>query len=158
MEQNLDENHRSNEWLPGVGRTCFKYTYISGPVHTAPFLLWCFCCTKATRSRYSVLYQNEEKNNRFCAFTLICLITNTEPKISVFVRSHCSGFVKLIIGLEAFSKTSVFVRSHWLNTFSKTSVFVDIHFWWRFRKPPFLWRFCADQCEHFHKNGSLPLR
>ena len=24
--------------------------------------------------------------------------------------------------------------------------------------PPFLWRFCADQSEHFHKNGGFSLR
>ena len=43
------------------------------------------------------LYENGGENIRFCPFTLILLITNTEPKKSVFVRSHCSGSVKSIV-------------------------------------------------------------
>ena len=56
-----------------------------------------FCCIDATRSHYSVSVQNGGKSIRFCPFTLILLITNTEPNISIFVRSHCSGSVKLIV-------------------------------------------------------------
>ena len=52
------------------------------------------------------LYKN---GVRFCSFALIYLITNTEPKISVLLRLHCSSIVKV---LEAFSKTSVFLDIH----------------------------------------------
>ena len=96
------------------------------PVHIIPFL-----------------YKNGEKNTRFCAFTLIPLMTNTEPKISLFVRSHCSGSVKLIVEYcsvfknlrffgyplsIAFSKHpffGVFVKIN-VNTFTKTEVFLSV--------------------------------
>ena len=51
-----------------------------------------------------------EVKHPFCAFTLIFLVANTEPKIDIFVHSHCSGFVKLIVGYySVFKKTTVFV-------------------------------------------------
>ena len=39
--------------------------------HCSVFVMMHFCCIKATLSHYSVLYKNEEKNIRFCAFTLL---------------------------------------------------------------------------------------
>ena len=81
---------------------------------------------------------------RFCAFTLICLITNTEPKIYVFVRSHCSGFVKLVVGYWSVFKNlrfcaftlikcvfenlrfcGVFVQIS-VNTYTKTEFFLSV--------------------------------
>ena len=75
-----------------------KFHQNLGPINTALFLfVSVFVASKLPVHTAPFLYKNEEKNLRFCAFTVICLITNTEPKISVFVRSHCSGFVKLIM-------------------------------------------------------------
>ena len=91
------------------------YTSVKMPtVIEAPFTLLCICydpflAWKLPVHITPVFVQNGEKNICFFPFTLIFRITNTEPKISVFVRSHCSGFVKLIV---AFSKTSVLGRSH----------------------------------------------
>ena len=103
-----------------------KNIHILGPVHTTPFLfVSVFVASKLPVHTAPFLYKNGEKNLRFCAFTLICLITNTEPKISVFVRSHCSGFVKLIIGYWSVFKKPPFLCVH-----------IDLE---RFQKPPFLW-------------------
>ena len=66
-----------------------RFCRYPAPVHTAPFL-----------------YKNEEKNIRFCAFTLL---TKTDKNLSVFViydRSHCSVFVKLHKGAEALTLIS----------------------------------------------------
>ena len=99
-----------------------KPTLNWGPVHTTPFL-----------------YKNGEKNIRFCLFTLICLITKTERKTSVFVRSHCSVFVNLIVHycsvfknlrfcaftlIQCVFKNLRFCGYPLLTAFSKTSVFV----------------------------------
>ena len=86
------------------------------PVHITPFLC-----------------KNEGENIRFCAFTLICLITNTEPKISVFVRSHCSSFVKLIVGYYSVFKNLCFCAFTLFR-------FCEAHCWilQRFQKRPFL--------------------
>ena len=77
----------------------------------------------------SFLYKNEGKNIRFCPLTLILLITNTEPKISVFVRSHCFGSVKLIAEywnvFENLRFCGVFVQIN-VNIFPKTEVFLSI--------------------------------
>ena len=66
------------------------------PVHIAPFL-----------------YKNGVKNILLCSFTLIHFSENTNRKISVFVSSHYSELVKIIVGDPlssiAFSKTSLFV-------------------------------------------------
>ena len=112
-----------------------------------------FCCIKATVHTAPFSYKSGEKNLRFCAFTLICPITKPQRKTSVFVRSHYSVFVKLIVGYWsvfknlrfcAFTlicpitkpqrKTSVFVRSHY-------SVFVKliVGYWSVFKNL----RFCA---------------
>ena len=80
-------------------------------------------------------------------------ITNTERTIFIFVRSHCSGFLKVIVENFGGFKQLFFVHSHYSGrfqkppffgyqlsiTFSKTSVFV-----------PFL---CVDQCEYFQKTN-----
>ena len=88
--------------------------------HYSGFVMMRFCCIKAT----PFLYKNEEKNIRFCAFILISLIENTEPKISVFVRSRCSSFVKVIVGYHGVFKNIRFCGYPLLIAFSKTSVFV----------------------------------
>ena len=77
-----------------------------------------------------------------------------EPKISVFVRSLCAGSVKIIVEYWSVFKNlrlcaftlikSVFKNLRFCGyplsiAFSKTSAFVAF--------------LCADQCEHFHKNG-----
>ena len=74
--------------------------------------------------------------HRCYPFTLLRCCTKTEGKISVFVRSHW---------FRAFSKNKP--PFLWISTFD--SVFENL---------PFLWRFCADQCEHFNKNGGFSLR
>ena len=63
-----------------------RFSRFPTPVHTAPFL-----------------YKNEEKNIRFCAFTLL---TRADKNLFVFViydRSHCSVFEKLHKGAEALT-------------------------------------------------------
>ena len=96
-----------------------------GPIHTTPFLfVSVFVASKLPVHTAPFLYKNGEKNLRFCAFTFICLITNTEPKISVFVRSHCSEFVKLLIGYWSVFKNLRFCGYPLLTAFSKTSVSV----------------------------------
>ena len=63
----------------------------------------------------SFLYENGRKIIRFYLITLIYLITDTEPNISVFVRSHCSGFVMTVVEdsrFPAFSNTLIFVAIH----------------------------------------------
>ena len=103
-----------------------------------------FCSMEATLSLTPFRYKNGEKNTRFCPFTLILLITNTEPKISVFVRSHCSGSVKLIVEywsvfqnlrfstftliqsvFENLLFCGVFVQIN-VNTFTKTELFLSV--------------------------------
>ena len=104
------------------------------------------------------LYKNGGKKHPFCSFALIHLMAYTEPKISVFVRSYCSGFVKLIIEYRSVFKNirfcaftlipSVFKSLRvcgypLLMAFSKTSVCVPL---------------CADRCEYLHKDGAFSLR
>ena len=113
-----------------------------------------FCCIKATCSLLHFCTKTEGKI-RFCAFTLICLITNTEPNISVFVRSHCSSFVKLILGYYSIFKHLCF-RAFILIKSLIECVFENLRFCgYPLSKPPFLWRFYADQYERFHKNGGF---
>ena len=50
------------------------------PIHIIPFL-----------------HKNIGKNIRFCTYTLILMISNMQPKISMLVRSHFSGFMKLTV-------------------------------------------------------------
>ena len=83
------------------------------PVHITPFL-----------------YENGRKNIRFCPFILILLITNTKPKISFFVRSHCSGSVKLIVEYWSVFKNFRFLCVH-----------IDSE---RLHKPPPLWISTCD--------------
>ena len=112
----------------------FKRCSFLGPVHTTPFLLV---------SVASFSYKNGDKNLRFCAFTLICQVTKTQRKTSVFVRSHGSVFVKLIVAYWGVFKNLRFCGYPLMTAFSKTSVFVA---------------FFVDQCEHFHENGGFSLR
>ena len=82
---------------------------------------------------------NHPKGSYVCPFTLILLRTNTEPKKSVFVRSHCSGSVKSIVECWSVFKNLRFcaftlIQSDFKNlrfcgyplsiAFSKTSIFV----------------------------------
>ena len=112
--------------------------------HYSVFVSIRFCCIEATVHTAPFSYEDGEKNLRFCAFTLICPITKTQRKTSLFVRSHCSVFVKLIVAYWSVFKNLRFCAFTLIQSMFKTSVFVDIHFLQRFRKPPFLWRFCAD--------------
>ena len=118
--------------------------------HYSVFVSIRFCCIEATVHTAPFSYKNGEKNLRFCTFTLICPITKTQQKTSVFVRSHYSIFVKLIVGYWSVFKNLRFCAFTLLR-------FCEAHCWIleRFQKPPFLWRFCADQCVHFHKNGAF---
>ena len=87
-------------------------------LHTnAPFTQLRFCYDAFFESKLPAyitqfLYKNEQKNIRFCAFTLICLITNTEPKISVLCVHIAPVFRSSLLDITALSKTSVFVHSH----------------------------------------------
>ena len=101
--------------------------------------------------------QKRRKKHLFCAFTLICLITNTEPKISVFVRSHCSGFVKFIVGYYSVFKNLRFCAFKLIKCIFKNLRFCGYPLLIAFSKTSVLWRFCADQCENFHKNGCFSL-
>ena len=107
--------------------------------HYSVFVSIRFCCIEATVHTALFLYKNGEKNLRFCAFTLICPITKTQRKTSVFVRSHCSLFVKLIVGYRSVFKnlrfcTFALIKCVFKNlrfcgyplliAFSKTLVFV----------------------------------
>ena len=107
--------------------------------HYSVFVNIRFCCIEATVHTTLFSYKNGEKNLRFCAFTLICPITKTQRKTSVFVRSHYSVFVKLIVGywsvfknlrfcaftlIKWVSKNLHFCGYPLLTAFSKTSVFV----------------------------------
>ena len=89
----------NNRW--GGGGSSFQYLLklgLSGPVHNTPFLLVAvFVASKLSVHTTPFLYKNGEKNLCFCAFTLICPITKTQRKTSVFVRSHYSVFVKPIV-------------------------------------------------------------
>ena len=107
--------------------------------HYSVFVRIRFCCIKATVHTAPLSYKNGEKNLRFCAFTLICPITKTQRKTSVFVRSHYSVFVKLIVEcwsvfknlrfcaftlIKCVFKNLRFCGYPLLTAFSKTSVFV----------------------------------
>ena len=120
--------------------TNFLQAFCLGPVHTTPFLLASvFVASKLPVHTAPFSYKNGEKNLRFCAFTLICPITKTQRKTSVFVRSHYSVFVKLIVGywsvfknlrfcaftlIKCVFKNLRFCGYPLLTAFSKTSVFV----------------------------------
>ena len=93
--------------------------------HYSVFVSIRFCCIEATVHTAPFLYKNGEKNLRFCAFTLICPITKTQQKTSVFVRSHCSVFVKSIVAYWSVFKKPPFLCVH--------------NDRMRFQKPPFLW-------------------
>ena len=107
--------------------------------HYSVFVSIRFCCIEATVHTTPFLYKNGEKSLRFCAFTLICPTTKTQRKTSVFVRSHYSIFVKLIVGywsvfknlrfcaftlIKCVFKNLRFCGYPLLTAFSKTSVFV----------------------------------
>ena len=107
--------------------------------HYSVFVSIRFRCIKATVHTTPFLYKNGEKNLRFCAFTLIYPITKTQRKTSVFVRSHCSVFVKPIVAYWSVFKnlrfcTFTLIKCVFKNlrfcgyplwiAFSKTSVFV----------------------------------
>ena len=107
--------------------------------HYSVFVSIRFRSIEATVHTEPSLYKNGEKNLRFCAFTLISLITKTQRKTSVFVCSHYSVFVKLIIGywsvfknlrfcaftlIKCVFKDLRFCGYPLLTAFSKTSVFV----------------------------------
>ena len=94
--------------------------------HYSVFVSVRFCCIEATVHTAPFSYKNGEKNLRFCSFTLICPITKTQRKTSVFVRSHCSVFVKLIVAC-------------WRLDYQKPPLLCAHIDQMRFQKPPFLW-------------------
>ena len=126
--------------------------------HYSVFLSIRFCCIEATVHTTPFSYKNGEKYLRFCAFTLICPITKTQRKTSVFVRSHYSVFVKLIVGYWSVFKNLRFCAFTLINCVFKNLRFCGYPLLTAFSKTSVLWRFCADQCEHFHKNGCFSLR
>ena len=77
----------------------------SGHVPNAPFTLLRFfflirvCCIDATRSHYFVFVQKRREKHSFLSVHIDSPDNKYEAKdkISVFVPSHCSGFVKLIV-------------------------------------------------------------
>ena len=104
------------------------------PVHITPFL-----------------YKSGGKNIRVCPFTFILLITNAEPKISNHVRSHCSGSVKLIVECWSVFRNLRFCALILIQSVFKNLRLCGYPLSTAFLRPPFLWRFCAEQCENFHK-------
>ena len=131
----LEEYRFIKTLVDSHSNSCFQ-----GPVHTTPFLLVSvFVASKLPVHTTPFLYKNGEKNLRFCAFTLICPITKTQRKTSVFVRSHYSVFAKPIVAywsvfknlrfcaftlIKCVFKNLRFCGYPPLAAFSKTSVFV----------------------------------
>ena len=128
--------------------------------HCSIFVMMHFRCIKATRSHYSVFVQKrrEKKHPFLFVHTLICLITNSEPNISVFVRSHCSGFVKRIVGYWSVFKNLRFCAFTLIICVFENLRYCGYPLLIAFMKTPIFVAFsCADQCEHFHKNGDFSL-
>ena len=110
-------------------------------METAPILLTSiFVASQLAVHIAPFFYKMEGETFVFSLFTLIHIITNRKPKISVLIRSYCSGFVKVIIEHRSVFKNFRFSGYPHLIAFQKTSVFA-----------------CADQYEHFHKNRGFPL-
>ena len=116
--------------------------------HCSVFVMMHFCCTKATRSHYSVFVQKRSKNIRF-----FCVHTNLPSNkygakdirfyafiLLQFSESHCWT-------LEGFQKTYIFVRSYLSSAFSKPLFLWISTFDSAFENLRFF-TFCADQCEH----------
>ena len=110
--------------------------------HYSVFVSIRFCCIEATVHTTPFSYKNGEKNLRFCAFTLICPITQKRSEKhceaaywSVFKNLRFCAFTLI----KCVFKNVRFCGYPLLTAFSKTSVSVA---------------FCADQCEHLHKNGN----
>ena len=102
-----------------------KWSHL-GPVHTTPFLLVSvFVASKLPFTLLRFHTKTERKTSRFCAFTLVCPITKTQRKTSVFVRSHYSVFVKLIVGYRSVFKNLRFCAFTLIK--------------WVFKNLPFLW-------------------
>ena len=106
----------------------------------------------------SVFVASKLPVHRFCAFTLICLITKMQRKTSVFVRSHCSVFVKPIVKSWSVFKNPRFCAFTLIYSVFRNLRFCGYPLLTAFSKTSVLWRFCADQCEHNPKNGGFSLR
>ena len=66
--------------------------------HCSVFVMILFRCMEAILIHITpFLHKNGGKYIHFCPFTLSRIISNTQPKISIFVRSHFSGLVKLTV-------------------------------------------------------------
>ena len=92
----------------------------------APFTLLRFCCDPFLFHRcypFTLLRLCTKTEGKTSVF-----IPNTEPKISVFVRSHCSGSVKLIVEYWSVSKKLRFCAFTLIQSVFKNLRFVDIHF------------------------------
>ena len=97
-----------------------------GSFHTAPFLLWCvFVASKLPVHITPFLYKNEEKNIRFCAFTLLRFC---EAHYCILERFQKPPFLCVHIDQMRFKN---------LGFFGYPLLIACL-------KPPFLWRFCAD--------------
>ena len=132
--------------------------YVSGPVHTAPFLsVSVFVASKLSVHTTPFLYKNGEKNLRFFSFTLICLITKMQRKTSVFVRSHYSVFVKPIVARWSVFKDLRFCAFTLIKCIFENLRFCGYPLLIAFLKTSVFVAFCADQCEHFHKIGGFSL-
>ena len=88
------------------------------------------------------LYKSGGKNIRFCAFCAFTLLRFCETHCWILQRFQKPPFLCVHIDQKRFQKPQ-FCGYPLLIAFLKTSV---------------LWCFCADQCEHFHKNGGFSLR
>ena len=110
--------------------------FFSGPVHTAP------------------VFHDGFLLDQSHPFTLLRFCTKPEGKTSVFVRSHCSGFVKLVVGYWSVCKKIRFCEFELIKCVFKNLCFCGTSLSVAFLKTTaFWWRSCADQCEHLHKNG-----
>ena len=141
--------HRTNmaSAMSEASFTLLRFCWYPFLLHRSyPFTLPRFCTKTEREPPFLCVHtelpdnKNAAKNIRFCAFTLLRFCETHHQHVAVVV---------------AFSKTSVFVRSHWSRAFSKTSVFVDIHFWQRFRKRPFLLRFVWISVNSFANTGVI---
>ena len=127
--------------------TCF-HIHLRLRSHGSIFKFICFCRYPAPVNTAPFLYKNEEKNIRFCEFTLL---TKTDKNLSVSViydRSHYSGFVKLHKGAEALTLISalkLIVANSSIRKTGKLNVFHLIGFCF-LQLQRWIWR---EMCKYF---------
>ena len=119
---------------------------ILGPrSHCSVFFMMRFCCIKATRSHYYSVFVQKRKGKH--------------PFSCVHIDLPDNKYGAKDIRFCAFTLFQ-FCEAHcWILQRFQKPLFLCVHIdQMRFRKHPFLWSFCADQCENFHKNGRFSLR